>query len=281
MIALDKNRISDRNLIERHRSFLVPDCALYEDIKTANWEIDLERTFQVFRDHPEKLNMAQSVANLLRREMDEEHPVKCPLDSGGTMRFRAAVVNNFIETVRDGVEKLHQEGFLFERNLPIYRARIQSIMNIFEETGLIADIRHWRQEGVDQVSKAVYMLPSLIEVAREAILRPTGQFPKLSDSGRRRLCHPRSMTFRYVLGLTVLAMRFEMGSPDLSMKDEKLINELLDIEYAVIGSCCDTIASGDGWTKAIYKMLRKAKCSRCWKTGWKARLLPILYRSPI
>jgi len=280
VIALDKNLISEEKLIESHKTFLIPYCALLEDLKTTSIQLNLKRTYVCFNKDSKKLFTSQSVPFMLRKEIEKGQPFANPIDYEATMNLRSLIDDNFNNVTNDYISKLITNTQSFISNQAIYRAQIQEYMTFFESTGEMKKLRHNSEAPSNPILRTELMLPSMIEITRKAILNPI-LLPNLSEVGRHKLCCPKSITFRFLFAICALAMKYVQGSPQLSVNPSKFLNDLLDIEYAVIGSYCDTLASNDTWTRSVYRMLRKAKCERYWRTGWKAMLLPFFYNNPL
>lgn len=258
MILLDKNRISDPVLARSWLGLVVPERAIYEDVKTNCWKINLERTYSTMRLYMRRIYVAHSVSQLLDIEQKTGKIRNQIIDKVMTDFINNYIRHGITKNIEDSISRYKDSAITTHTLINRYQCSIQSIMNDFENTGVYKTIRH-----LDCETDELDMLPSIVTIARY-ILRNHTQYAMIQNSNRLYDIERYSVTYRYLICLLMLVSKLTLGSPKLSMSIDKLANFIIDLDYAVISSYFSTVASDDNFVVKLFCGLRRSNCRGSW-----------------
>ena len=259
MRALDQNQISNVRLFTSVQdSFLIPDIVWFENIKSDGWRDDVSRSFALFHKEPSRLHIAYPVGELLRRELQTHSPITDPIDWEGTRRFRELLSqSDYVSTIEANVEALRPAGLEPVIHLADNRRSLSDGMAAVAKIGgadLMSRIRKCASQPKlvkPKLVKFAASIAGLTDRTLEDALTDLG----LPETGRAALTNRQSAFYRTEFCFWAQVFQFAMDSPSLDMKDSRLLNDLVDSDYAITASYCDALETCEDRLRQRYDAL--------------------------
>jgi len=247
MRALDQNQMSNRSIItDSGSSFLIPDLVWFENIKSQGWRDDVRRSFEVFHDFPNRLHIAFPVGTLLRHELVTRSRISDPVDYDGTSRLRNLLAkDNYVDAIENNVGVLRRSGLEPVVHLADSRSEIEFAMEELERIvgrTYIHDLRG--QRSAKSAATMVSFAPKITDIAEHNLLHTLSEFG-IQGSDYKELSLRSSALFRTLFCFWCQVFQYTMGSPHLQKGDKKLVNDLVDSDYAIVASYCESLETSD------------------------------------
>jgi len=227
--------------------FVLTDTTILETMKTPFWQTDAQRSFSAIGSHLEKIVVAKAPGELMRSEIRDRHgitSIRDVIDIDLTTAFRGVLLEiasgtagpqmSFIKSQIGAAQTelaSHQlNGVLNEQGL---RSATDDIKRAFK-------LRDYRRitDGNQAKLLRVYGIRQLAQKATEMSLTnegvPVGKAQMMSAND--------CFCLRQAIALYSVGWRWAMRG-SLPERLEKITNELMDLDQALIGSYCDGILS--------------------------------------
>jgi len=255
MRLLDQNQMSNpANFSGTTDDFLIPDIAWFENIKSEGWRDDISRSFALFHKEPHRLHIAYCVGELLRQEMKTHQPVESPIDSKKTNQLQELLKNqNYVETIEENINLLRKDPIEPIVHLAGKRALIaDSMLALHQRAGksIMKQLRANRNE----LKSYTPSIAKLTDTSLATTLSDLG----ISDQQQKGLLCRQSAFYRYHFVYWAQVFQFSIGSPNLQTGDTRLLNDLVDSDYAVTASYCAHLETSDKKLQQLYEALMVA-----------------------
>ena len=256
MRALDQNQLSNElHFTSRSDLFLVPDVVWFENIKSDGWRDDITRSFALFHREPTRLHIAYPIGELLRRELQAHVPVVDPIDWEGTRQFRELLTQaDYVTAIESNVEALRQAGLEPVIHLADNRLSLSDGMAAVSRiagTELMRQLRACTSASQPQLVEFAQSIAALTDRTLPHALSDLG----LPDSARAALAARQSAFYRTQFCFWAHVFQHAMSSPSLQTGDKKLLNDLVDSDYAITASYCDALETNDDRLRQRYNAL--------------------------
>ena len=256
MRALDQNKISNERVFTSVQgAFMIPDVAFFENIKADEWRHDVRRSFSLFHKELSRLHIAYPVGELLRRELETRTPITDPIDWKGTRLFRKLLVqHDYVSAIEANVNALRQEGLEPVIHLTDNRRSLSDGIDAIARIGgkdLMRRIRSFTSTSQPRLEKFAASIAGLTDCTLPDALTDLG----LPVAGRAALANHQSAFYRTQFCFWAHVFQFALVSPSLDMKDRRLLNDLVDSDYAITASYCDGLETDDDRLRQRYEAL--------------------------
>lgn len=247
MIVLDQNQLGRHDFIMCDAGpFLLPDIAVFENIKNDGWRDDVRRSLEAFRLCPEKLYVSHSVGQLLSAELATRTITSSPVDEGVTASLRALLPReDFFAQIEANVEDLRAKGLHPIVHVAENRQSLQKGMKALQEIVGEDCMREFRRMCSREEKPAVKEFATSIAALTDRTLPQSLQDLGLNSREAQPLCQRKSAFYRMQFCFWAQVFQYSMGSPQLQKKDDKLINDLVDSDYAIVGSFFERLETSD------------------------------------
>jgi hypothetical protein len=253
-IVVDQNALRHESLVlpaitrarEIGGAILLPDVALVEMTKGANWEYATRRSLEILSRFPTNVAVAHNVGELLRRERAAGRPLPDLVDEELLPSFRAMLCE-----LHDGAGP-NLDHFLAAIPMHQSMARAQHLNHTKNKASVEKFVVLWSDVlGPDGVRAATQADIDGIRavLSGEPFARLMTLWLKQADypaEDAALLANGRSVTAHLLLLQAALAFRWlvQRGLPN--MAPEKVTNELADMEYVLLASFCDGLVTQEG-----------------------------------
>jgi hypothetical protein len=259
MRALDQNQISNRTLITACQdSFLIPDITLFENIKSDGWRVDVLRSFEVFHEYPSRLHIAYSVGELLRRELQSHTPTRDPVNWEGTRRLRELLSQtDYVTAIETNVEALRHGGLDPVIHLTDNRQSLSDGMaELAKRVGSnkMSQLRSLIRSAQPRLAE---FAPCIATITRNDVEHTLTELGVL-DAGRINLNTHQSAFYRMQFCFWAQVFQYAMFSTSLPTGDSRLLNDIVDSDYAITASYCDSLETNDNRLCERYDALMAA-----------------------
>jgi hypothetical protein len=256
MRTFDQNQFPKHDLIAATTDgILIPDITWFENIKSPGWRLDVSRSFEAFHKAPEKIHIGHATGALLHQELNSKRPTTDPVNWEGTTLLRDLLrQKDYISLIESNVDSLRSAGLQPLINLPDNRLSLEeglaALTGILGEKGMAAFRAAHRTTNTSLRDYA----PSIAAIAEKS-LSDTFTDLGLSQADSASLTNRQSAFFRTKFCFWAQIFRYAMNSTSLQLGDRKLLNDLVDSDYAIIASYTDALESDDAGLRERYDAL--------------------------
>jgi hypothetical protein len=257
MIAIDQNRVDSPP--PGNELLVVPDICLYENIKGTDWQTSFNKSFSSYRAQSQRLHIAHAIGSLLRQELASGKPIATIVDWEWSKWLQQEIGNthlssNFIQRV----DQLKARPLEPEVNLADNRRDLESGLCAFKR--LAGDqLCNALRESANSQNKI--QLSDVAPALRQLTLRTlpyTLEGLGITNPGQSPLLAASSVFFRNLLCFWMHIFQFARDSGNIALGDKRLLNDLVDSDYAVIGTFCDGLITGDSRMRERYEGIKAA-----------------------
>lgn len=259
MRTIDQNQFSKKQLIAvASDGILIPDVTWFENVKNPTWRKDVEKTFEAFHRAPDKLHIAFSIGELLRRELSSRTPTTDPVDWEGTERLRELLrQDDYISTIEANVDSLRSIGLDPIVQLADNRSSLVDGMRALN--GLVGNEMMAKYRASHRTTNAPLsaFAPSIAALTERTLSKSLSDLG-LSPTDCARLNVRQSVFFRSQFSFWAQVFRYAMDSPTLQRGDDKLLNDLVDSDFAIVASYTDALETDEKLLRERYDALKSA-----------------------
>lgn len=259
MRALDKNQLSDKELFASSQDlFLVPDIAWFEDIKSNGWRDDIRRSFVLFQKEPNRLHIAYGVPDLLKRELQTRSPITDPINWESTRSYRELLKqDDYVSAIEANVESLRQAGLGPVVHLADNRQTLSDGMAALAKLSgpdVMSKLRSYQAVSQPRLTE----FAPHIAVLADSTLKHTLSELGLPGAEGSALASRQSAFYRVQFCYWAQVLQFAMCSPSLQTGDHKLLNDIVDSDYAITASYCEALETKEDRLRQRYDALVSA-----------------------
>jgi hypothetical protein len=259
MRTLDQNQLSKRDLLLNSTdAILIPDVTWFENIKSLGWKQDVEKSFEAFHHAPDRLHVAFPIGALLRQEIQTRTATTDPVNWEATNRLRGLLrEKDYVSLIEANVESLKQAGLEPLVNLTDNRQTLEEGMAELSAkagTALMANLRSIQRAERHPLSDFTQSIVALTLADLPGVLLAQG----LKETESTQLLSKQSAFYRLLFCHWAQIFRYAMDSPVLQRGDKKLLNDIVDSDYAIIASYTDDLVPDDKGLRERYEALVSA-----------------------
>lgn len=261
---IDQNvfRKTDRLRNEvRNNPIILPDSALMEMMKSPQWLSTFTNSFKYIIENNNEVFVAYTPGNILKKEFETGIPcinIKNDIIDSESTKF-VVLLKDYIKS--NNVEKL---------------SSLNSNVRLAQENAEIIFYNHKKNSQI--FKKHVKTIEILLSDDEKKDLRKNDNYNtifnriKQTDDGKEFLidlgCNPiyaesllNAKSFSYLLYLSYITLALhwiKMGIGGLKdVKDETISNDIIDMDFVVLGLLCGKLLSEEKKVKSIFNVLSK------------------------
>ena len=232
--------------------FVLTDTTVLETMKTAYWRTVAQNSFGALRPYLEKIFVAKAPAELIQSEVKNGNPTASlsdVIDAELTTGFRnllmeigSGVEGQNLAFLKSQIDSAQADLANHQLNGPLNQ---QGLRMATEDIKKAFKLREYRRNP-DACQKELirrFGIKELSKKATEIALTQEG----MAVETAKKVSSSDCFCLRQSIGLYCLGWKWAMcGS--LPQKQEKITNELMDLDQSLIGGYCDGILTGDNVT---------------------------------
>jgi len=239
--------------------FVVPDVALLEMSKSANWKGTMRPSLAVFAAAPDRLFVSMSIAEAIRYELSSLSPIKATqlLPDAFTSSGRQMVselASERPESVLRWIESGFGDAFnawqSAELDSELAKAQLVSHVSVFK--GLKKEVL----KAIADPLHAAYRL-AFISASAEMLVQDHLIPKHVSEAEAGAFLEERPLVLRYVILLIRQSLDWAAKGGVEGLPADKELNNRFDMEYVVTASYFDGLLSRDNGACGAYHDLRK------------------------
>jgi len=254
-----------RPAIERARRqggrVIIPDVAFVEMTKSEEWRETVRRSLRLLSLAPELVILGRPIPELLREEKQTGRPIAEPVHDAELTGFLQQLLKDFRKQQGPALDR-------FWASVPSAREAMRADylndprnkQRIVEFVGVWRQIlgRRERSEMAQDASTQAYALarPEWSDRLRGEMISAG-----YSQEAARDLASPAGATYRVLLAMGCVALRWFLRGGIEGAGPELLTNDLVDADYAVTASYCAGLVTCDKDHSALHALLRNALTS--------------------
>ena len=251
--VLDQNEMRRgalRRLTQRSGPWrlILPDTSIIEMSKSDAWQYTMRRSFNEIVHLKDRVFGTISVGEAIRYERDEQKPITRAglIDDKVSAFFRDLIevmtsshrYPGRIAALQDAMGHMRPAVALVETNPEKAKAEVIAYTESFQKDAGKGIHKGLRNRAINKQAQL-----GLLRVALPYILKFS--FPELKTVDTARLETEKPFTFRFVCLKMLNAMRWARDGGLNTAKPSKVLNGLLDLEYALFASFFDGLLSKD------------------------------------
>ena len=257
--TLDQNQFSKREFITNSPDdFLIPDITWFENIKSEGWREDVSRTFGAFHKNPDRLHIAFPTGALMRKELKDRIPISDPIDRAGTERLRELLrADDYISSIEANIVSVRSVGLEPVVHLADNRRNLADGLKALETLAGIELMSQYRKHFRESDLPLSSVTPSIAALTEKTLKQNLAELG-MNPTEVSMLSVPQSAFFRAQFSYWAQIFQYAKDSRTLQRGDEKLLNDIVDSDYAIVASFTDGLETDDGRLRERYDALVEA-----------------------
>ena len=259
-LVLDQNVLRDESVllprVEAARKhgllLLLPDMAIVEMTKSDQWESTTKRSLQILSGHPACVAVGQAVGPMMRQEKDSGEPVADIVDHELTPRFR-----EFLGDVKTGTGPAWD---YFCRKVPEAKPQAASqSLDHARNKGIVERMMNgWKEDLSNDKLKRVHnhdreAVAELLAGDRTiGMIRSGLESNGYSKERAAYLASVPSVSAHLTLCFAATALRWLEYGGLASMPNERVTNDLNDVDYVLIATFCAGVVSNEAEVNELF-----------------------------
>jgi len=280
-IVLDQNRMRsgetissalDRCCRENVR-LLIPDGAGFEFSKGSDPHLNWTRSLQLIAPFAELVVVGRKISHVWNEEILQGVPSIDVVDDGGTTRFRELLRQieagdaTGLRQIIDGPGWSSMEASLDNwSHHEQFKAMIKTFRDALQPSLTEATVKDLRTNSDDAIARWLESVDGMSFVFQGIQSRGVKAEAALGLAARP------SVIGAFISGMAALALYWIAFGGLESAKPEIITNDIVDLEYGVIGALSDSLLTSDRRLKAIHHAIKRGLDGRA---RWFARALEL------
>ena len=265
-IIVDQNQLRSDDLDHRlyyaspEDVFILTDAALVEMMKSDQFESTSFGSLKNLRERSPFIFLGFAVSELMRQELRDKRPTKEIISEELTSEFRLYLVEM---TAWGDFGPRHAKTMDLVKT---HQAELKlGQLNVAQKRPyLLEAIKEWKQRLSESELKDLrdHKWTDAKWLEKSGLTAAWGVIGMLVKEGwtedeAKAFCKQVPIIFRFELAFNNLALRWLEWHGIETAPDEKILNDLIDLEYVVLATYCDKFLSVDQKAIELYELLKR------------------------